>query len=228
MFFMVVLNDFKSLFQYKWFYESMIHRPACSKSVTSYHIPRTEELQGAGTLSSSCSRVSRWNAGIQTRLTVSVFTQMCSGRGCVLLWAGQGLSATHVLWKNCCVLQLLPRRLGGWPETKGISCRNPGASPHLGHKKSPEKKSWCSRWVPSLQGGQQSSLLPSLLLSVPHLGLNKASLQRTDLFLDAGSYRELLFWLFLLHPISIPQTLMLSVDEADQQVNTSNSRHWEL
>lgn len=31
----------------------------------------------------------------------------------MLLWAGQGLSATHMLRKNCRVLQLLP---GDWED----------------------------------------------------------------------------------------------------------------
>ena len=150
----------------------------------------------------------------------------------MLLWAGQGLSATHMLWKNCHVLQLLPGRLGGWPEIKGISCRNPGASPHLVPQESPEK-------IPDATAIEfppcrlASSTLccthctgTLLLLAVPHLGLNKESLQRTDLLLDAGAHRELLFWLLLLHSFFVPQTLLISADEAE--ANTGNPRHWEL
>lgn len=43
------------------------------------------------------------------------------------------------LWKNCCVLQWLPTRLGVWPGIKGISCRNPGASLHLKPQEDSEK-----------------------------------------------------------------------------------------
>lgn len=55
----------------------------------------------------------------------------------MLLRAGQGLPAAHMLRKNCRVLQLLSGGLGRQPEIKGISFRNPG--PHLGPRRSPVK-----------------------------------------------------------------------------------------
>lgn len=143
LFFMVGLKGSKGLFQLKWFHDSVIHRPlACNMKW--HQLPGAQDRGAPRGAPFALGGVFRWSKDIQIRLlTLLIFTQMRSGRDCLLLWAGQGLSATHRLWKNSCVLQWLPRRLGGWPGIKGISCRNPGASLHLKPQEDSGKKSWC-------------------------------------------------------------------------------------
>lgn len=177
-----------------------------------------EELQGAGTLSSSCPW---WRFQMKCRHPNQAYS--LSFYPDVLRWR---LPAPPGWPRAVCHSHALEKlsRAAAAPWETGRMARN---------KRNLLQESR-SQPTPGTPGklGQQHPLLPwlhrhpVLLWAVPLLGLNKASLQRIDLLLNAGAYGEPPFCLLLLHPFFVPQAPMIPADEAE--ANTGNPGHWEL